>query len=197
MATKAYIFIGQSGSGKGTQATLFEEKVRNLYPSESVLHLETGAIFRKFIETDSYTAQMTKEMMDKGLLPPSFIGVHVWSHELIQNYSGQQFVFIDGTPRVAAEVPVLLSAAAFYEWKLHVVFLAVGDAWSNERLIGRGRADDLDGNDRAERIAWFHANVMPAIDLLKISPDIDFLEINGERTIDEIHKDICEKLGLE
>lgn len=193
---QAYIFIGQSGAGKGTQAALFEEKVRKLYPNEPVLHLETGAIFRTFTETDSYTATMTKELMGEGKLPPPFIGIHVWSHELIQNYTGQQFIFLDGTPRVAAEVPVLLSAAAFYGWKFHVIFLEVGDAWSNERLIGRGRADDLDGHDRAERISWFHANVMPAIELMKTSPEVDFLTINGERTIAEIHDDICEKLGL-
>ncbi len=193
---QAYIFIGQSGAGKGTQAALFEKKVRDLYPGESVLHLETGALFRAFSETDSYTAKQTKEIMEQGKLPPAFIGIHVWSHELIQSYSGQRFVFIDGTPRVASEVPVLLSAAEFYGWKLHVIFLSVGDAWSNERLIGRGRADDLDGSDRAERIAWFHENVMPAIDLMKIAPDVDFLAVNGERTIDEIHVEICAKLGL-
>ncbi len=197
MQKQAYIFIGQSGAGKGTQAALFQEKVRALYPTDEILHLETGAIFRAFSATDSYTATQTKALMDEGKLPPAFIGIHVWSHELISQYTGQSFVFIDGTPRVSSEVPVLISAAEFYGWKLHVIFLSVGDAWSNERLIGRGRPDDLDGHDRAERIAWFHANVMPAIDMLKASPDVDFLEINGERTIDEIHKDICDRLGLE
>ena len=197
MQKQAYIFIGQSGAGKGTQATLFEEKVRALYPDEKVLHLETGNLFRSFITTDSYTAQQTKALMDKGLLPPPFIGVHVWSHELIQNYNGQQFVFLDGTPRVASEVPVLISAAGFYEWNLHVIYLSVGDAWANERLIGRGREDDKDGAERAERIKWFHANVMPAIELLRTSEHVDFVEVNGERTIAEINDDICEKLGLE
>lgn len=196
MQKQAYIFIGHSGAGKGTQAGLFEEKIRGLYPEQDVLHLETGAIFRSFIETDSYTAHKTKELMDQGLLPPPFIGVHVWSHELIARYNGQSFVFIDGTPRVASEVPVLISAASFYGWKLHVIYLAVSDAWANERLIGRGRADDLDGAERAERIKWFHANVMPAIELLRISPEVDFVEVNGERSIDEIHADICTRLGL-
>ncbi len=194
---QAYIFIGQSGAGKGTQIALFEQKVRSLYPHESILHLETGSTFRAFIETTSYTAGLTKTVMDEGKLPPPFIGIHVWSHELINSYTGQQFVFIDGTPRVLDEVPVLLSAAQFYGWKFHVVYLEVGDAWSNERLIGRGRADDMNGHDRAERIAWFHTNVVPAIELLKASPEVDFLTINGERTVDEIHKDICVKLGLE
>ncbi len=196
MQTHAYIFIGNSGAGKGTQAGLFEEKVRMLYPDQPALHLETGAIFRTFIESDSYTARATRELMDKGLLPPPFIGIHVWSHELIQRYDGQRFVFIDGTPRVASEVPVLLSAAAFYGWQLHVIYLNVSDAWANERLIGRGRPDDAEGDDRQERIKWFHTNVVPAIELLRTEQAVDFVEVNGERSIDEIHTDICTRLGL-
>ncbi len=196
MEKQAYIFIGQSGAGKGTQAALFEQKVRALYPTEPVLHLETGTIFRSFITTDSYTANLTKVMMGNGLLPPPFIGIHVWSHELIAQYSGQSFVFLDGTPRIAAEVPVLLSAATFYEWNLHVIYLDVGDAWANDRLVGRARADDLDSDDRAERIAWFHSHVVPAVELLEHAPEVHFHRINGERTIEEIHADICEQFGL-
>lgn len=196
MQKEAYIFIGQSGAGKGTQVALVEQKIQVLYPDEAILTLETGTLFRSFITTDSYTAQKTKEMMHTGLLPPPFIGIHVWSHEMIASYTGQRFVFLDGAPRMSAEVPVLLSAAMFYEWNLHVIYLEVGDAWANDRLIERGRVDDQDGNDRAERIAWFHATVVPAITLLQNSPEVHFLSVNGERTIEEIHADICEKLGL-
>lgn len=196
MEKHAYIFIGQSGAGKGTQAALLEEKVRAQHPTESILHLETGAIFRSFITRDSYTAQLTKQMMDQGKLPPSFIGIHVWSHELIEQYVGQRFVFLDGTPRISEEVPVLLSAAKFYGWHLTIVYLEVGDSWANDRLVGRGRDDDKDESDRAERIAWFHANVMPAVELLRNSPEVKVLTINGERPIDEIHAEICGKLGL-
>jgi adenylate kinase family enzyme len=196
MQKQVYVFVGQSGAGKGTQAALFNEKVVARYPEESFLHLETGAVFRQFITTDSYTAHKVKNMMTEGKLPPAFVGIHVWSHELINQYTGQQFVFIDGTPRVAAEVPVLISAAKFYDWKFHVIFLEVSDTWSNERLIGRGRVDDLDARERAERIAWFHDNVVPAIDILKASPEVEFLTINGERSIAEIHQEICEKLEM-
>ncbi|MBP6904780.1 MAG: nucleoside monophosphate kinase [Candidatus Pacebacteria bacterium] len=196
MEKQAYIFIGKSGCGKGTQAALLEQKVTGLHPESTVLHLETGAIFRSFITTDSYTAQMTKQMMEEGKLPPSFIGIHVWSHELIANYTGQRFVFLDGTPRISEEVPVLLSAAKFYGWNLNVIYIDVGDTWANDRLIGRGRQDDTDAHDRTERIAWFHANVVPAIELLRASPQVTMLTVNGERSIPDIHADICEKLGL-
>lgn len=195
MEKHAYIFIGQSGAGKGTQAALFEARLRTQHPEARVLHLETGTMFRSFITSDSYTATHTKALIEDGKLPPSFIGVHVWSHELIASYDGQEFVILDGTPRVIDEVPVLLSAARFYGWKLHVVSLEVSDMWADQRLIGRGRADDTEAHDRAGRIAWFHANVMPAIELLKAAPDVNVVAMNGERTIEDIHEDIWKTLS--
>lgn len=190
--TKAYIFIGQSGSGKGTQAKLLEEKLSARY--SDILYLETGTIFRSFIKTDSYTATKTKHMMEEGLLPPPFIGIHVWSHELINQYHKQDIVILDGTPRVSDEVPILLSAIKFYGWQATVVFIEVSDEWANERLVGRGRADDTDDKERMARLAWFHNNVMPGVELLKQSPDVTVVSVNGERSIEEIHQDLCEKL---
>lgn len=192
----AYIFIGQSGSGKGTQAALLEQSIRSTHPTSSLLHFETGNIFRSFIQSDSYTAHKTKEVMDQGILPASFIGVHVWSHELINSYDGQEFVIIDGTPRVAEEVPILLSAAKFYGWDTKVIYIEVSDTWANERLIGRGRADDLVEHERTARIRWFHDNVMPAVELLKTSSGVTCITVNGERSIEEIHADICAQINL-
>lgn len=190
MATKAYIFIGQSGSGKGTQANLLEQTIRAEHTNATILHLETGNIFRSFIQSDSYTAQKTKEVMDQGVLPASFIGVHVWSHELINAFNGQDVVIIDGTPRVAEEVPILLSAAKFYGWDTTVVYIEVSDTWANDRLLGRGRADDVVELERVARLKWFHDNVMPAVELLRSCTAVRFLAINGERSIEEIHADI-------
>lgn len=196
MKTNAYIFIGQSGSGKGTQAALLDQKLQAVKPEDRLLHLETGTLFRSFIQTSSFTAQQTKSFIDTGKIPPSFIGVHVWSHELIAQYDGQEQVIIDGAPRVSEEVPVLLSAARFYDWNLHVIYIDVSDAWAHERLLGRGRADDVDEAERAGRLQWFHDSVMPGIKILEQTSDVQFITINGERPIEDIHADIATQLGL-
>lgn len=196
MKKQAFIFIGQSGAGKGTQVALLEEKIQSIYKDEEILHLETGTVFRSFIKSDSYTAKKTKEMMDEGKLPPSFIGVHVWSHELIAKYNGQRFVFLDGTPRIVDEVPILLSAAKFYDWEVHVIYLEVSDGWANDRLVGRNRFDDQDEHERKERISWFHSRVKPGIDILGNSPEVKFLKINGERPIPEIHEEIFSNIVI-
>ena len=133
-------------------------------------------------------------MMSKGKLPPSFLGVHAWAHQLIDSYKGEERVVIDGTPRVPDEVPILLSAAAFYGWEFHVCFIAVSDEWAYERAKGRGREDDINEHEVWGRLQWFHESVEPAIELLKNHPLVTFHTINGEQEINAVHTDICNTL---
>ena len=162
-----YLFIGQSGSGKGTQATLLKEKLMKLDPSVTPFYIETGHKFRDMIAADTATAIRTRALIAEGKLPPSFLGVHSWSHELILNYDGVSPIILDGTPRVADEVPLLLSAFRFYGWEVHVLGISVTDEWAYERIRGRGRADDQEEHDIMGRINWFHESVEPAIALLR------------------------------
>lgn len=191
-----YIFIGQSGSGKGTQVDLLKKKILTLDKDAKIFDLETGKVFRELIAGSSYTSKRTKSFIDSGKLPPSFLGVHAWSHSIIENYNGDQYVFIDGTPRDAHEVPALCSAFEFFDWYPHIINIEVGDEWSYDRLKGRGRADDNEASIWG-RIQWFHESVVPAVELLKESPRVTYHTIYGEQTIECVHRDICHELGLE
>lgn len=196
MNKSAYIFIGQSGAGKGTQVALLIETLKAADPSRGTLYLETGKRFRELITTDLPTAKLTKAVMDAGKLPPPFLGIHAWTHFLIEDYDGESHVIMDGTPRVPDEVPILLSAAQFYGWETHTVFIDVSDEWAYERTKGRGRADDLDEQKIWGRIEWFHQSVMPTIELLRNAPGVRFHCIHGEQTIEEVHRDIIASLDI-
>ncbi len=193
MTPRAYIFIGQSGAGKGTQVALLREKLKQA--GVSVLYLETGKRFRELIATKKFTAQKTKAIMEEGKLPPPFLGIHAWTHFLIEEYDGVSDVIMDGTPRVPAEVPVLLSAAAFYGWELHVVSIEVSDEWAAEKTKNRGRADDTESRIWG-RVEWYHQSVVPTITLLKDSPLTQFHPIYGEQPIEAVHRDIAQALGI-
>lgn len=196
MNTSAFIFIGQSGCGKGTQVKLLIEALKKIDPSRGTLYLETGRRFRELIATNLPTAQLTKAMIEAGKLPPPFLGIHAWTHFLIEEYDGNAHVVMDGTPRVPDEVPVLLSATQFYGWDTHVIFIDVGDEWAYEKTKGRGRADDKDEKRVWGRIEWFHQSVVPTIELLKHAPNVHFHRVFGEQAIEEVHRDICYELGL-
>jgi adenylate kinase family enzyme len=191
-----YLFIGQSGAGKGTQVALLKERLLKNNTNTKFFFLETGDKFRELIAEDTYTATLTRALMAKGILPPPFLAIHIWSHLLIENYDGNTTVFIDGTPRVPAEVPLLLSAAQFYDWTINIIHLNVSDEWSMKHLKSRARADDTDERI-AGRIAWFHNSVEPSIALLRESPLVHFHAINGEQHIEDVHKDICTMLEIE
>ncbi len=196
MKPSVYIFIGHSGAGKGTQVALLKKKIESIDSGIKTYHLETGNMFRSLISRETYTAKRTKALIDEGMLPPAFLGIHAWSHLLIEDYDGTQYVFIDGTPRIATEIAPLLSAFEFYDWHPHVFYIQVSDEWAYEKIVGRGRPDDKDTHDVWGRIQWFHESVVPAIDLLRNASRVTFHTIDGQQTIEAVHNDICHELGI-
>ena len=73
---QTYIFFGRSGSGKGTQAELLIKYLQE--QKREVLYIETGRVFREFMEQDSYSARLTREMLSGGGLLPVFLPVWIW-----------------------------------------------------------------------------------------------------------------------
>lgn len=195
MQASVFIFTGQSGSGKGTQGRLLEKKLRS-FGTEKILYLETGEQFRALIKKETFTAQKAKDTMGQGKLPPSFLGIHAWTHILIEEYSGEGHIIIDGTPRVPEEVPVLLNAIKFFNLQIHIINIEVSDEWAHDRMSGRHRADD-DERDIWGRIQWYHESVIPTIELLRESSLVMYHCVSGEQAIERVHRDICVALGFE
>lgn len=188
---QSFIFIGRSGSGKGTQAELLVEYLKKQDPSHSVLYVETGAEFREFMKDDqSYTQALAKKTADKGTLAPEFLAIYLWAHRMVTGMTENQHFIIDGTPRKYDEALVLDSVFDFYGLsRPHVFYINVSESWARSRLASRGRADD--GKEEIDsRFHWFDTNVMPAIDFYKKDTRYTFHEIDGERPISEIHSDI-------
>lgn len=192
----AYIFVGQSGSGKGTQADLLDQALRAKNDLLRIFHIETGAKFRALVEGESFVIGRTREYMAEGKLPPSFLGVYAWARSIVEEYNAEDALIIDGTPRIVEEVPILMGALSFIEAKVVVIHIAVSDAWAKERAQGRGRADDLDLQELEGRLQWYHSQVQPVIDFFKQSSAVTYVEINGEQTIGAVHTDICSKLSI-
>ena len=43
-------------------------------------------------------------------------------------------------------------------------------------------------------MSWFDADVKPAIGYLKENPNFNFIHINGEQTVEQVHAEILSKL---
>ncbi len=195
---KTFIFIGRSGSGKGTQAELLVNHFKEtgvINDQNPLFYLETGHQFREFITSTSHTGRLAKAVMDKAERQPDFLAVWLWSHMFVENIVGDEHLFLDGTPRSLNEARTLDTAMTFYSRKnICVVYLDVSREESKRRMEERSRADDKKVSDIETRLNWFDTDVLPAVKFYEDNSRYHFLKINGEQTREKIHEDIVSAL---
>lgn len=189
-----YIFIGKSGSGKGTQSELLKaylEKEKNI---KDIAHITTGKSFRSFSLQDNYSAKRVKETIDVGgLCPESFAN---WNliNLFVENIKENSTVLLDGSPRRIEEAKSLEETLSFYGYKnIVVVYIDVDKNWASDRLMARGRIDDMKTGIES-RLTWFDSEVLPIVEYYKSNSKYNLLTINGMQNIKDVQKEILEKL---
>lgn len=193
MEKSFYIFIGRSGCGKGTQADLL--KILLEQKNRSVKHITTGGGFREFIQGDSFVAECARKVNEASGLQPEFLAVWNWANVLIDSIHENDSIILDGAPRRVYEVPAIHSAITFLGYKNPVViYLDVSESWSKEKLLSRGREDDKTEEDIQRKLSWFETEVLPIVSNYRDDPRYTMIHINGEQSIDEVHKEILSKL---
>ncbi|MEK7182499.1 MAG: nucleoside monophosphate kinase [Patescibacteria group bacterium] len=195
---ETFIFIGPSGCGKGTQAELLITYLKENDPNRGIFYLETGEKIRSFMSGDKYSNKLSKKLYEDGKLQPEFLAVWVWADILIENLKGDENLVVDGTPRKLREAKVFDTAIRFYDRKeTNVIFINVSRGWSRQRLSERGRTDDKILGDIERRLNWYEKEVVPTIEYFKTDPNYKFYEINGEQSIEEVHREIIGKVFKE
>jgi len=194
---KTFIFIGRSGCGKGTQADLMLSFLCKVGDRTcKTLHIESGALLRQFAQGDNFTQKKIKDVLGAGALVPESVIVALWTDYIIANFNGTENMIFDGTPRKLHEAQLLDNALQFYGIeKPTVVYINVSQKWSENRLLGRARKDDT-AEAIKKRLDWFDTEVMKTIDFYRTNPYYNFVDINGEQPIEEVHNEIMAKLGL-
>lgn len=196
MSPQSFIFIGRSGSGKGTQAALVMEYLKKHDPEHPPMSIETGAELRKFIKEDSYVAGVVRKVYESGGLMESFVPIYIWTDVMKKSYTGKEHLVFDGTPRKPLEAEALDRLFPFFGLdKPWVIYLDVGHDETTKRLIARGRPDDTAEN-MAKRLAWYETDVAPCIEFYRKDPHVNLLEIDGHGSIEEVHAEIVKRTGL-
>ncbi len=191
---KTFIFIGRSGCGKGTQAGLLKNYLATQDQSPIFL-VETGDGFRNFIKGDSHSSQLSKAVMSTGVRQPDFLAVWMWANVLIESFTGTEHLIFDGTPRALAEAKALDSALNFYDRQnVLVVHLNITREEAKRRLLARGRADDRSSDEIEKRLDWFDHDVSPTIEFYRNHDKHKFIELDGLKTIEEIHSELLANL---
>jgi adenylate kinase family enzyme len=195
MQQQTFMFFGRVGSGKGTQANLIIDDLKNKDPQTKCLYIETGEKLREFVGTESYSAKLTAGVLKEGGLMPSYIPIWAWTEALIQNFTGSEHIIFDGICRNPYESPVLDTALKFYKRNpVNVIVINTGEKWSIDRAISRGRGDD-EIPEIKKRLEWYNDKVITAIQFFRDDPSYNVLDVNGEQTIEEVHAEIVKKLN--
>jgi len=197
-----FIFLGRSGCGKGTQTTLLSKHLKDKNPETGVFYVSTGDEFRKFLESDSYTSIQLKKIISAGGLAPSFLASMMWANVIAKEYTENTHMIVDGSPRTLAEKEIFDTIFDFYGMqhvyefeKVHIVYMDVSREWGTQRLLGRARSDDT-VEAVARRMDWFDKYLYPVILKYKTDPRVVFHNVNGEKSIEEVHEEIVKSLEI-
>lgn len=155
-----------------------------------------GQGLRELGTRTDFTGKKTDAILKAGGLIPYSISCAVFVQYLMDNAQGDEHIIIDGFPRTPDQVPTLDSALDFFEAKpATVVCINISDEEAVKRLLLRGRNDDTEDGIR-KRLAWSRKDTMPNVEWFRANPSYKVLDIDGERSIEEIQKDIIAQLSL-
>jgi adenylate kinase len=98
-ATKALIFLGPPGAGKGTQA-------KRIAKERGVPHLSTGDMLREAVANGTALGKQAKPIMDRGDLVPDSIVLGMVEERLQRADCANGFIF-DGFPRTLPQAEEL------------------------------------------------------------------------------------------
>lgn len=200
MSPKTYIFMGRSGCGKGTQSKLLRDVILSKDENKRrIFYVETGERFREFIKGNSLSSKLAGEINDAGMSQPAFLAVWNWAHLFVEELTGEEHLFIDGTPRSFQEALVFDSAMTFYKReKPTVIYIDVSKEWSKKRMVERatteGRIDDQKLERIEKRIDWFDTDVAPAVDYFRVNERYNYVHVDGEQPIEKVHADVIAEL---
>jgi adenylate kinase len=171
------IILGPQGSGKSTQAELLAKKLR-------IPYLSTGELYRKLSEENTKRGLSIKRTLNKGELVSDEMTIDLIKEAIAKPEYKEGFV-LEGAPRNLNQARML---GFLFD---RVFYLRVADDENLKRLLLRAREDDTEELIK-KRLAIYHQETEPVILFYK---DKDLLEeVDGERSIEEIQKDILERL---
>jgi len=196
LTSQTFIFFGIAGSGKGTQAKLLEDFLKT-YDGLETVYFSSGVEYRKITESETQTSLLVKDILYKGWLVPDFLTNSIFSNVLINEISSEKHLITDGYPRTFLQSQFFERSMQFYDRKdVKIIYIELSEAEGIKRMKLRGRTDDTDAGI-TRRLDEYVNKIIPAMDYFKGKDGYKIYTINGDQTVENVHKDIIKYLGFE
>jgi len=178
------LFLGPPGAGKGTQASIISEFT-------SYLHLSTGELLRKEVDSESELGLQVKDIINSGRLVSDELVLKIVKKNLTENKSGW---ILDGYPRNLTQANSLSQVLEKLNQPLEIVFyLNVQEEILVKRLLNRGRSDDNERTIRT-RLKIYNETTQPLISYYEKQNILEYIE--GNRDLNQISDEIKQKMAL-
>lgn len=213
---KIIILLGKSGSGKGTQAELLQEKFNLDY-------IGSGDLLRARAKNNDFTGKNLGKVLNGGGLAPTAVILKLWLDraEQLKNKKNLKGFIMDGNPRKILEAYLIDEALNWYKWDAKIFLVDISDKEAVWRLTKRRicqkcknilpfvgefrkmnkcpecggqlitRSDDKIKSVK-NRLAWFKKDVQPIINYYKKTGRL--VKVNGEQPIEKVFKDILKQI---
>lgn len=194
--TRAFIFVGKSGSGKGTQIGLLKNYISEKY-NKTVYHIEMGDILRKFFEEEGLAKEILMESTNQhGKFLPDFLINALLVSKVINLIDKESILIFDGYPRNSFQLKTIKNLLEYFGYdKPLFINLNISRETAKERMSLRGRIDDhREAIDN--RLDNYDSLVLPMIEEAKKDAYFNYIGIKGEETVDNVYKNILETLGF-
>jgi adenylate kinase len=177
-----FIFLGPTGSGKTTQASM----VARRYGLDKIT---TGNIVRARIASGGMSKEDIQNFTN---------GFFVYTDAIIDLVNGEvksridQGLVLDGYPRTKSQFSDLNSILREAGREITtVVYITVREAVAKKRVLGRRRPDDSTESFE-NRLKQFSIHTKPLLDELKKQGNL--IQVDGTKNSDQVTEEITKKL---
>lgn len=194
---QTFIFVGRSGSGKGTQLELLKEYLLSKNKEIDIKQIIMGDIFRAFFKESGFVQDISRDVsMKQGRFQPDFLTNALLVRNAIDIIDENSVLFFDGYPRSVNQLEILKDLLKYTKRENPIVInIEVSEESVRERMLLRARGDDSESAIES-RLNEYDRSIIPMLETIKNDSFFKYFEIDGEGKIEEVNNNLIKAINI-